>query len=367
MSFIIQDRIEVSVILGDFNYPLNQLNALNFLHMGSSIKLLVPTLKLSITDQAGVLDTGMLKDGLPIKVVVNALGVNESRTFSFTLKALETANTGNGTQFTIYGYGGGPNYYISSSTEGIYGTSNDVIAEIARRCGLAYEGTVTSDAQLWMPQNRRNAMFAKRVASAGYVNSESFMKSALCMDGTLRYKNLSADDPVVLTMVQGKVNQGFLPIIDHKLKISNGSNNVLMGYAARRVTQSQERPGIDDSLTLMPDSRTMMLNAEINEQVSRGNTMFSPIDVGNVHDYYERAIYQNRRISNLYSVGCDFLTTYPSGLQLLDRIEFVAERDTGTVNDGATGKYVTTSHAILIQGPNYYEKIEGYRQGTNWR
>ena len=366
MSYVIQDRIEVSVLFGELNYPLGQLNSLNFLHMGSSIRMLVPTLCIGITDQMGIMNTGILKDGLQIRVVIKPVGSTESMTHRFVLSGLKYTNTGMGTQFTVYGYGGNTLYFAGTSTEGIRASSNEVIEQIANRCGLTYDGTDTNDVQLWMPQNRLNSVFARRTAGAGYVDNRSLMKLGLCMNGTLRYKNLNSVTDLKLRLLQGKTEKGFLPIVDHAPKVENGSSNVFSGYALQRFKQSTETPGVEDTLTFIPDSRTPMIDVEMKSRIKRGLADFGPLDFGNTNESYDKALYQNRRYSSLYSVGCDFLTVYHSGLLLLDRIEFTGEQESGETNDSVTGQYVVSGHAILVQGPNYYEKIEGFRQGTNW-
>ena len=367
MSYIVQDRIEISVLFGNLNYPLNQFNSLNYLHLGSSVKVLVPTLKLSVVDQSGMLNNGLLVDGLEITIVLKTIGSNDtSLQYKFTLTGIESTTVENGTNYTIYGMGGGLQFFANTALTGIRGTSNDVIKEIANRCGLLYEGTNTSDSQLWMPQNRTWAVFARNVAKAGYVNDRSFMRLACTLDGRLRYLNLSNPGESVATLVQGHIQPNMIPVLFHEPKISNGPNNIMSGYGLHRYKQSIDSPELRDKVTYVPDSRTPMLNTQAKNQAGRGIITYSPLDFGNNNESYEAAIYQNRRLGSLYSVGCDFITTYATGLSVLDRINFASEQDSGEVDNSVTGQYILTAHAILVQGTNYYEKLEGFRQGTNW-
>ncbi len=365
MSYIIQDRVEISIIIGDLNYPLGELNTLNYLHLGSSLRLLVPTLQFSVTDQSGLLTASILKDGIPIKVMIKAIGQNQTYNYDFIHAGFKYANSALGMQYTIYGHGGSHTYFVGTSTEGIRGTSSDVIQEIALKSGLRFEGHQTSDPHLWHPQNRTYAVFARRTSNAGFLNEQSLMKLGLCLDGTLRYRNISEQEPPVARLLQGKTDEGFIPVVNHEPKTNNGSNNPLSGYVYERRIQSS-RPQALSNVTFTPDSNQPMIDTGVKDKVGRGLQTFSPIDVGNTTPLYDRALYQNRRLASLYSFGCDFQTMHVSGLKLLDHIDFTCEMENGTVNKSTTGTYRVTSHAILVQGPNYYEKIEGYRQGTNW-
>jgi len=368
MSYIIPDRVEISIIFNDMNYPLNQFNVLNFLHIGSSIRMLVPTLKISVTDQSGMLGSGVLVDGCSITVVLQSLGDGRSSTYKFHLSNFTSNNTPVGSQYTIYGYGYPPKYFGGTTTEGIRGTSDYVLSQIAQACQLTYDGTTTNDAQLWMPQNRSYAVFALRTAEYGYADEQSLMKLAFCPEGILRYKNLNKISDITLKCAQGKSDGDRFIIVDHRPSTSNGTSNLISGYnlARRRQGDTNPQQEIYDQLQFTSDSKTPLIDVTTKEQIGRGLQSFTPIDFGNTNENYDRGFYQNRRYSALLSMGTDFLTTYVSSLLLLDKIDFSAEDANGNLDTTTSGQYIITSKAIVAQGPNYYEKFEGVKNGTNW-
>jgi hypothetical protein len=52
--------------------------------------------------------------------------------------------------------------------------------------------------------------------------------------------------------------------------------------------------------------------------VVQNKVSFAPIDVGNVHDNYEQARYQNERLGNLFTYGVEFVTPRLVEANILD-------------------------------------------------
>jgi len=369
MSYNIQDRISITISFEGLEYPLSKFNVLNFLHISSNVRMLLPQFHMSLTDQSGILAQMGIKDSSKVTITIAAIGPDAvSKTYNFRVYSFKNALTGTGMQWEMDGFLDSIPYWFTTTADGIRGTSNEVLEQIAGVCGLQYEGTVTNDSQLWLPQNRIWGEFARRIVARGYANDKSCMKSVVTKEGILRYKDINNLPDANYSLLQGEMKEGWLPIVDHRPISDAGMNNALTGYMATRRQQSTV--GTSDQqqfseLAFQPDSRTPLLDMETRSKVGRGRQQYSPIDVGNVHPAYEQAAYQNVRYGNLYNLAIECLSTFPTPLQVLDKFNFSSQLLGGEANNVTNGTYVQTGHVIFIQGINYYEKIIGVRHGTN--
>lgn len=370
MGYRVTDRLEVSVFLSGIEFYLEELNTLNYLHMGVRVQTLVPTVHMVLNDSIGQINAStMLKDSAPISIVFKTLGQERALTYNFRLFHFKTNPVGTGTLYEMDGWFDSIPFWLTTSNEAIRGTSSEAMSQIATICGLKYDGVTTNDSQLWIPQNRTYSQFSKKIASSGWQNENSYMKAVLDFDGTLRYKNMNDLGEVKANLVKGQIKSGFQPIVDSRVKGASGLNNKLTGYWDTKYNQSISTEQVFDKyseLRLVSDSRTALYNEEVRTQALRGRQSYGPIDVGNVHPNYELAKYQNTRYANLFNVGGDFLTIYPTGLNMLDRFSYTAPIAEGDFQDNVqSGNYTVTAKAIVIQGGNYGEMVEGYRHGTS--
>lgn len=373
MGYIVPGRVEVSLFFSDaeVEYPLEAANVLNFLHIGTSFRFGLPSIHFSVTDQSRILsNTNLLQDGAPIRVVIKALNSNKSRVYRFRLFKMKKTPALSGTTIEVDGYWDSPKYWLTSTSTGIRGTSNSVISEIAEMCGLRYEGVTTSDDQLWMPQNRTYCEFARAIAKHGWINNESFMQIGMDLSGVLHYKNLNAhSSQEVYEIVQGTYEEGKITSVSFDEKSSSGFNNRQTGYWNTRYQQSAVIPETTSithkELVFRADSRSPLYSDHLKNESARGRQLYSPIDCGNVHESYELAEYQNLRYANLMNMGVDILTQFPTDLDISNVFNFVVRQEDNEIDNVGSGLYTCSSKALVIQGPNYFEKFEGYRHGTN--
>jgi hypothetical protein len=85
---------------------------------------------------------------------------------------------------------------------------------------------------------------------------------------------------------------------------------------------------------------------------------YSPIDPGNVHSDYEKALYQNRRLANLFQNRIDVVTPERTTLGVLDYVNLTLDLSTSYSPKRFNLDYWITSHVVYIHGNNYYEKFE---------
>lgn len=371
MGLQIQDRMEISLFFSGIEFPLAGLNTLNSLQIDMSIKVILPTIQLVITDELEMLtQTGVVQDATPISVVIKAFGQATATTYNFRLFKYKSFKATVGTMYIIDGYWDSQKYWLASTTTGIRGTSNDVLTQVAAACGLKYKGTSTGDSQLWMPQNRSYGNFVKKIVAHGYASGTSLMVAGVDLTGTLLYQdfNVAPDAASVINVSLGQYVPGALPAVDYNPKNYSGFNNRMTGYNNVRVSQSMygaEQTSIKD-LQFTSDSRSPFYSVATKNTAAQGSVLFSGIDAGNTHSSYEQAFYQNQRYKNLLNAGIDVMTTIPTTLNLLDAFNFVDQNDDGTsANQSWSGVYRLTSKAIHIEGASYSELFEGYRHGTN--
>lgn len=370
MGYVLQNRMEVSLYFSGIEFPLVGINVLNSLQIDMSIKVLLPTINLVLTDELEVISkSSLVQDGTPLSVVIKAMGDPDSKTYTFRVFKYRSFRATMGTMYQIDGYLDYQKYWLQTSNTGILGTSNHVIGEVAAQCGLKYDGTNTNDSQLWLPQNRTYAVFVKKILENAYASDSSLIMSGVSFDGTLMLRDFNAPPGNdVVQVVLGEYVEGARTVTDYTPKNNAGLNNMLTGYNNIRVAQSAvgNVHTIIKDLIFFPDSKTPFFSESTKNVAQRGFVMYGPINFGNVHEAFDQAYYQNQRYRNLLNAGVDFMSSMPTGLNLFDSFNFVdREVENHELNNSWSGMYKLTSMAIRVEGATYTEFFEGYRHGTN--
>ena len=367
MSFILQNRLEVSISIDGKTYPLDPgTNTLTFLHMSCSTKGKLPTCHFKVTDTIKSLDQIFLQDGIPLQITLKAYG-SQTQIYNFRLFHKKKSFNGAAFEYEVDGYWNAPIYWTGTSEAGIQGTSSEVLAQIAKTCGLQFKGVTTSDAQLWMQRNRYYADFAKIVAQHGFITQSSYTVAGVDLTGTLLYVDANNLPAPTTQLIAYQMVPGMYTVTDYKAVTKSGLNNNLTGYNNVRFTQSQAGSTLSSpnaTVQFTPDTTAPLFNTAVQQQAARGYQTFGPIDVGNVHSNYERAAYQNMRYANLYSMDAEFMTLLPTPLTLFNTLNFSLETENKKLDPAYSGTYITSGKAIYIQGTSYTEKIAASRTGT---
>lgn len=368
MGYALQNQLEVSLYINDVEYPLDSNNVLDFLHIGSSTKAKLPTIHLGLTDQLHALDLLDLQDAIPLRVAIKGYG---APTVSYAFRKFNSKRQFNGMCYVyqVDGYWDSPLFWAGTSVGGIRGTSDSVLSQIASTCGLKYDGTaLAADSQLWMPRNRTYAAFAKRIASRGYVSDASYMTTCVDLTGTLLYKDINNLPQSQFTVIANQLADGMYTAIDYAAVASSGLTNQVTGYNYTHYGQSmiaEDQHTAYDTLQFTSDSRSPLFNTTMKQQSERGMMTYAPIDVGNTHDAYEKARYQNQRFAGLYTMDVEFLMTQPTTLDLLKTFTFSAVDENDKKDTANSGDYTVSGRAIMVRGTVYGEKVVGTRNGTN--
>ena len=163
MAYRVKDEIEISIRINDKEYPLSNVNTLNYLHMAASTKFLLPTLCFSVVDVTKSMAEMGLTDASKIQVIVSCDGVVTSRNF----RVHSWSHPPGQDVYVIDAFWDAPKYRVGTTDKSTLGTSNSVLAAIAATCGLDYDGCTTLDTQRWYPRNKTYADFATYVAAHG--------------------------------------------------------------------------------------------------------------------------------------------------------------------------------------------------------
>jgi hypothetical protein len=375
-SYVIQDRIEVSIQINGTPYPLDIINFLHFLHIGWSTWTKVPTCHFAVSDAQHTLDKLNLQDGIPITISIKPYA---TPTVTYNFRKFHHKKTWNGTCFVyeIDGYWNNPLYWAGTATASFQGTSSDLLSYVASTCGLNYNGVSTNDAQLWLPRNRTYGEWVTSVVEKGYISENSYMVSGIDPTGTLFYKDVNNLPASTTNVVLGQFVQGSYTAVDYAPVANSGTLNKMQGYQHTRWNQSsvntqtsasQTTPSLSSPLQtidFIPDVTGYYLNQAISNQIQQGYRSFGGIDVGNTHPAYEQAIYQNRRMGSLFSLGVEFLMLTPSTISLFDKFTFAVDTESQQQDAPYAGTYTVAAKALRVQGATYAEKILGVRMGTN--
>jgi hypothetical protein len=367
-AYIVQGRIEVSLYINNIEFPLDTMNVLGFLHVGWSSKLLLPTFHMSLSDVQHVLDQVELQDGVPIRIVVKPYSA-PTVTYNFRKFHHRKQFNGNCFIYEMDGYLDVVKYWTGTSLAGLRGTSDDILSQVSQICGLQYNGSVsTNDSQLWMQRNRTYGEFAADIAWRGYVSDSSFMRIGVDPRGILIYRDVNNLPDPQTTIVLGQYINGCFTAVDYEPQAKSGLNNKMVGYKNTRNDQSltaDEMATAYSQLSFTPDSKSPLINLAVRNAMGNGYQSFGGIDMGNTHDNYERALYQNLRFANLYSLDVEFLIQTPTNLTLFDTFTFSVDQESNKQDAAYAGTYIVAAKAFLVQGATYAEKLLGVRQGTN--
>lgn len=361
----ITGRLSLQLFINEKEFPFDRVNALDFLHMSSSVRISLPMIHFKVLDAAKYLSKSQdLVDGATI--VVALIHDNKKQIYPFRLHTFRETLSSTGPAYEIDGYYDSAPYWLLSSSVHIQGTSNYALSRIATICQIKnYIGTTTADNQLWISKNKQYREFARDIVDRGYVNDLSCMQLAFDLTGSLIYKNLSEKRTKVAQFLTSKYGKDSFIATDFSIHSQSGLMNSLTGYAEEVHAPSIGTSDVFDKVQASKLTSKMMLNLDVKKAINRSRVSFCPINGGNTHTNYEKAYYQNLRLSNLFSFGLDIVTPDVTYVSLLDFVAYESRIANTNRVSAYSGEYYVTSKAIYIQGVNYFEKLELARQGIN--
>lgn len=365
MALEVQGRISLKVYFSGKEIPLGYGTGLvvNFIHMSCSSRIAVPMLHMSLIDSTDFLvNNKLLFDNCLITIVIGDQSA-QSTTYEFRLNSF--TNPGSVVSDTgiieLDGYLNLAKYWQSTSFLAFTGTSSALMGDIAAKCSLNYLGDRTSDSQTWFPRNLPYYEWARATSERGYKSDTSCMQLGVDLSKTLIYKDVSNMESPAFSISVGKPKSGYLFAIDASPSSSPGAKNNLSGYSSSIIEQDLLDPVHKTTskikLSTRTDSKSLAINSEVRAQAGMGRVRFSPIDPGNVHTNYEQALYQNRRITNLFVNKLEVIVKEPSGIKLLDCAKIDMDNENRNLEKFG-GVYRLSAKVVYFQGMDYMEKLE---------
>lgn len=248
------------------------------------------------------------------------------------------------------------------------GSASKALQNICSNCGITYDGVTTADSQLWLPRNEKNCEFAKRIIERAWSSSSSCIKMFISADKRMVVKDVSLLtklSPVQAFSNKDNSNSQTL-ITDYEMINRSGFNNSNTGYKSYQVNQSiLEEDEVIKDITFSKNSRKAMINKVIQGGLLQNLVRFAPIDIGNVSTTYEKAYYQNQRLSGLFAFGLTMLTSKPVLADVLDVINTEISKPDLEGVEQYSGKFLLTTKVTYLTGINFYHKLEVMRHGIN--
>jgi hypothetical protein len=340
---------------------------LDYFHVVESVRLYVPMMTLRFQDVAKFFARNdILEDGTTVTV---SLSVQQKKIiYPFRLFSHKSQMVNGTTTYILYCYLDVPRYWTESINTPLNSTASTALQTLCSQCNMTYDGITTNDQQIWIPQNKRRAEFARDIVRHCYIDATSCIQMGVTIDKKMRVLNISDFSKLGVQQSFSNVESSEQAIItDFSMLNKSGFYNATTGYKHEQVRQSflNTTDNVVRDLTVKKNSRYLSMSATIAQGVVQNKVSFAPIDVGNVHDNYEQARYQNERLSNLFTYGVEFVTPRIVNANIMDVVSCDLSHPGATSVTSISGKYMVTSKVVYIENMNFYQKVEAFRQGTN--
>jgi hypothetical protein len=367
MTYQVNDSTNIAIYIEDQELPLDSGNSLHMLHVVAGSRITLPMLQFNFTDMLKVVPFMKLQDGSLITVVIDGIIKTQRR---FRVLNWSRTSIGDGFNYTVDAYWDAPKFWLGSTNTNVRGSSYTVLTDLATECGIkAHKGnTPTNDTMLWVPGNATYGQFSRAIARHGYANPKSLMVFAVDTLGTMRYLDVSTNPAPDRTVGYTPPQNGtkFQLLTDFKPVNRSGIANAMSGYRHTRHVQyalgnSIGPDLVESEVTTVPDSKYPLVNMSVRDLQVRGSISYSPVDFGNVHEHYERALYQNIRFNMLNSVEGEFLFSYQTDWEAGDNFTYVSPAELS--NKSYDGEFTVVTKVVFITGSTYQEKVIAVKQG----
>lgn len=373
MAISLQGRLSLDVQFNGKSFPFGELQELVYLHMVESVYQTIPTLSLCVKDNNRWLaQNSLLNDGTLVTVSVSTGSeTSQPQVFKFRKGAHKEERRVGEVVYTIDGWLDAPRYMNFAARKPIKGSSSSVLANIASDCGLTYRGDGTNDAQTWYPMGRPLQAFAQSIAKHGWASDTSCLCLSVCLDASLVYRDVTAmSTPVATLGLLDTSTPGVIPVTAFEPDAASASGNWQSGYGNLQVEQAAhsrdynythhthvgsqiEQGALQVSSSLVPDQSRITV---------------SPIEVGNTHPSHARAAYQNRRVSQLFSVSAQAVLSTLTQLKCLDTVLIrtdALDSAEAKAMKAYAGLYRVSRRVIWVTPGYLVEKVQLVRRTLN--
>ncbi len=378
----VTERLSIGITIDHLELDLTKFKVL-FLQLVASTNYHLPFGRLQLSDLYGYFQKYPLGDNQTIKIdILTENSTNKPVTTSYSMRIFNAPHKSQGSavvydMILIYD---APRFTHESNSESFGNVSSrTALSIVAENCGLDfYSNVATADNQVWRGHSDRYCAIVRTIASAGYVDNNSCMVPCVSLDGTLNYVDVSRLDYAKPTTTFTNTQSGDLnsyttvgKIVEH---LKAGVSNTLNGYKLKTHAQipleaeSSNFPSFSSVLSTTASS-SINYNKNIGSAIASGRVVYAPINCGNVHPNYEKAIHQNQRLRALFGTGLDVCVAGPTQANLLSVAGlniYSMQGSDRVLNSTLSGAYLILGKGVFVTASgNYYEKFLLVRQGKN--
>jgi hypothetical protein len=228
---------------------------------------------------------------------------------------------------------------------------------------------------VWLARNKKYGHLAKEIALHGYASDSSIMCLGVNLMGNASYRNLTNIPQGGPKFVNAMTEGGGILVLAAESINKAGFFNHYTGYNHKIYEQSSIR---DDRLRIYSKaevrkiSNYLMMHRDVKGDISKGKREFVPFEVGNVHEHYQQAFYQNNRGMAQYNLGQHLIVRDHTEVQLFDPIIYQSNLEASSTDakfkpdNNDSGNYIVAGRNLhVVGGLHYSEKITVLRTGYN--
>lgn len=347
-----------------------------FIHEG--IGIAIPTLRLMLYDQRGTLYRDLNLTNMTKIIVTMAKDRNAAEKRKFRFFGCRKETTHAGPILTVDCILDVPKWSTGSYCEPFVGTSGDAISGAAAAAGLRYDGprVPPNDTMNWLNVNQTRSSFSEDVAVRGYCGEGSAMCRVLLTNQTVRYRDLFdalQQEPKVALLQNvpssaaggmenysvretkdGSLSGFFTHYVNFGWTVAHHS----LDNAGQQVIDRYQAQLLGKALPINDEVKNMIEGARVSYVADDPGTMPNP--ASNIHQYYEKAFYQNIRGLGLFSEKVSVLIDWKTDIQVLDPIEYKHhEAQSFKYIDvpALSGRWLVAGKTLFIKQGHKYSEI----------
>ncbi len=365
--YSVRGQITVGVTVNGINVPIHA-SGFNTVNVFSNTLDVLPSASVSFEDLTGALfDQMPISSGTPFQVAVGdgrtslTIPFKVSGVPSIKRKDTRTTYELNGVYDRLK--------FIMDRPKIPYPNmpSMAVCAALAGECGLRPDVHPTNDIMTWFAgPNQTYADFFHAVVDRGYRDGQSIMATAVTDTGVCKYKNLTQ---VMREGPKALFQQGYdggTEIVQYEISDHMGLGNMKMNHGLRLIQEKldgEAKKLTSFSVPLL--SGSLGMNAGDKAATNNARTEYAAPDVGNTHENYKEAEYQNKRGRLTFGVRIHVLCRQPQSAHIFDLVEFRVRNPSTGKPSVYNGRYMVFSKRRVAQGAQYHEILELASQGVN--
>lgn len=350
---------------------------------------LFPAFRIVMGDPYSTYMTGekALTDGNKFSITIGkSMSDKNCKPRKYRLFGKKPINRAENPQMLIVGIVDAPNLVYAKPIEAYKGTSDAVLKQIADKAGLQYSGpgscngATMNDNQVWRNSGKNRGVFAQDIARRGWMSPKSGMGMSITSAGEMRYRNLVDVINTPLPKIQFVFSHN-APKSDeddskkfYLVKFANdhSSAGVTSGWQNYGSVRTQPcLSGEDkksDKMEVAVPGKYVAVNQEIADMVGKVRRDVAPVDMGNVHDNYEKAQFQNLKVLALFSQKMSLMVEQVTDVQLYDPVIYKQANADPTEPVSTTDVYIVVGKTICIKAGTFYaERIEIARLSINMK